>query len=183
MERWAEEERDQTISSSSSSSSERESLAHLVLEVSERTSREDAREVVIAVWMEKGVRARGSWRNGKKGLIIYLIGRERAVKGLFNDMLSLSDPPIYQAASISRDRNLLNIDASSPDSPLQVPHDRRPLLLQHNPISPVVASKCSWHCDARTLPVANLIVVICPPSEQVHPSPAWSCTRIGIERE
>lgn len=43
MERWADEESDQTISSSS----EGESLAHLVLVVSERRSSEDEREVVM----------------------------------------------------------------------------------------------------------------------------------------
>ena len=83
VERRAEEERDQTISSSSSLS-ERESLAHLVLEVSESMSREDAREVVIVArqavgWTEKEC-VRGTGGNGKKGLIIYLIGRG-AVKG------------------------------------------------------------------------------------------------------
>ena len=51
VERRAEEERDQTISSSSE---ERESLAHRELEVSERTSSEDESEVDIC-WSWKGV--------------------------------------------------------------------------------------------------------------------------------
>ena len=138
VERRAEEERDQTISSSSSLS-ERESLAHLVLEVSESMSREDAREVVIVAmqavgWTEKEC-VRGTGGNGKKRTY-YLFDWARGRKGV----QCLSDPPIYQAVSIPRDRNLLNIDASSPDSPLHVPHDRRPLLLQHDLISPVFAS-------------------------------------------
>ena len=50
VERRAEEERDQTISSSSE---ERESLAHLELEVSERTSSEDESEVDICWVVER----------------------------------------------------------------------------------------------------------------------------------
>jgi hypothetical protein len=64
VEKWVDEERDQTISSSS----EGESLAHLVLEVSERMSREVEREVVMGrVW--KGVC--GDWEKWKR--VIYLI--------------------------------------------------------------------------------------------------------------
>jgi hypothetical protein len=64
VERRAEEERDQTISSSS----ERESLAHLELEVSERTSREDEREVVVIGNVER------SAGDGEMEKSIYLIG-------------------------------------------------------------------------------------------------------------
>jgi len=64
VERMAEEERDQTISSSS----EGESLAHLVLEERESTSSEDEREVVIGRGKECG-----GWGNGKD----YLFDRAR----------------------------------------------------------------------------------------------------------
>jgi hypothetical protein len=64
VERRAEEERDQTISSSS----ERESLAHLELEVSERTSREDEREVVVVIGNVERIA-------GEMEKSIYLIGR------------------------------------------------------------------------------------------------------------
>lgn len=121
----AGEARDQTISSSS----EGESLAHLVLEVSETMSSEDESEVVIAVWRGKEC---GVGENGTRlRLFIGYGGRGR--KGV-SDNDTLSDPPIYQAAPVPCDRNLLNIDASCPDSPLQVPHHLRPLFLQHDSI-------------------------------------------------
>ena len=94
----------------------------------------------------------------------------------------LGDPPIHQTISVTPNRDLLNIYASLPHSPLQIPHYLDPPLGQHDPIS-VDGFQRGWHCDTCTLPVADLIVIICAPSEQVPAASTRPCTRMGLKCE
>jgi hypothetical protein len=107
---------------------------------------------------------------------LFIICRERGVSA------GLSDPPIDQTISVPSDRNLFDIYASPPHSTLRIPHHLGPALLQHDPVS-LYRFQGRWHRDARTLPVANLIVVIGTPCEQIPPAPTRSRTIMRFECE
>ena len=101
---------------------------------------------------------------------------------LYTRQYRLSDPPINQTIAVPSDRNLLNVNASPPHSTLRISHHLGPALLQHDPI-PFLWFQCRRHCDTRTPPVANLIVVVGTPCEQVPPVPTRSRTCMRFECE
>jgi hypothetical protein len=178
----AEDDKDHTISSSSSES---ESLAHLVLgEVGESMSSDDEGDIdkeVKEVDMMMCLLIGGErHHDGRPGAIYYILqrrwtggGDEMMTISLFG--FRLSDPPIDQTSPKSSNRDLFDLYASSPHSPLRISHQFSPALLQHDPI-PLYRFQYCWHRDARAFPVANLIVVIGTPCEQVPPAPTRSCT-------
>jgi hypothetical protein len=181
----AEDDKDHTISSSSSES---ESLAHLVLgEVGESMSSDDegdkgvVKEVdmmVLLIGLMDSQDRRGVSSRRSPGLFIYYIGVGQGEVAMNN--IRLSDPPVDQTSPKPSNRNLLNLYASSPHSPLRISHQFSPALLQHDPI-PLYRFQRRWHRDARTFPVANLIVVISTPCKQVPPAPTRSCTCMRFE--
>jgi hypothetical protein len=111
-------------------------------------------------------------------MTIYFRGGRKGVSRAYR----LSDPPIHQTIAVTSDRNLLNLDTSPPHSPLTISHDLGQTLPQQNSIS-IRRFQRGRHGDARSLPVANLIIIIRPPSEQVPPAPTRACTCMRLERE
>lgn len=171
----AEDDKDQTISSSSSES---ESLAHLVLRAEtddESMSSDDEGDDMVVLYVLKGKGERGN-NNRRRSPRVFIICRERGGLG------RLSDPPIDQTISVPSDRNLLDIYASPPHPSSRIPHHLGPALLQHDPVS-LYGFQRRWHRDARTLSVANLIVVIGAPCEQIPPVPTRSRTVMRFECE